>query len=157
MREIEQLSREFGAKCNVLYYEKDPKTKIVASVPRVVSLNAAVTFSHMQKPVDARPRLFQYCKTADQVGSVAPVFNQKFDQNSLSDPALLQIIKDAGYEKKESEPVSLPVKSLDDYTPEELIEYLKSKNAISGKVKNLLEPEPETKQPESGELKTELE
>jgi hypothetical protein len=77
-------------------------------------------------------------------------FEPRFDKNSLSDPALIQALKDAGFEK-----VSEPVKSLDpvlspQMSDAEMLEYLKNKGAIHGKVKlKNDEPEAETLETET--------
>lgn len=144
----------YGEKCSLWYFELDPKTKRTVDVPRLIKVNALIAYSHLVKPASQRPRMFQTCKTQDEMGSVQTTATfPKYDQNSLSDPSLIRLIEEAGYKKPEPEntlTVQSPVveKSLDDYTPEELIEYLKNKGAIAGKVKNLLS-EPEQTTPET--------
>jgi hypothetical protein len=59
-------------------------------------------------------------------------------KNSLSNPNLIEQLKEAGFVKVEAtkpEPIPVAEKSLSDFSDAELLEYLKSKGSINGKVK----------------------
>ena len=61
-----------------------------------------------------------------------------FNKNALSNPSLIEQLKEAGFVKVEAAKTeSIPVaeKSISDFSDAELLEYLKSKGSIHGKVK----------------------
>jgi hypothetical protein len=79
----------------------------------------------------------------EKQGEAAFVPSFKLDQNPLSDLNLIEQLSNLGFELKPKEvapvvelnPVKSVEKSLSDYTDEELLEYLKSKGSVHGKVK----------------------
>lgn len=84
----------------------------------------------------------------EKQGEAAFVPSFKLDQNPLSDLAFVQYLEANGLELKQKEvaplkvevnidtnPVKSVEKSLSDYSDEELLEHLKSKGSVHGKVK----------------------
>lgn len=72
-------------------------------------------------------------------GADVPAVPLKLDQNSLSDPKLLEQLSDLGFVRVEDLPVMTELKEdkgiAPQMTDEEMLEYLKSKGAVSGNVK----------------------
>lgn len=79
---------------------------------------------------------FVFAADYDPGASASQSLPLRIDENTLSDPTLIKQLEEAGFVRK-SEP-SEPAQPM---TDEEMIAYLKTKGAISGKVK-LLENEP---------------
>jgi len=101
----------------------------------------------------------------EKQGESAFVQSFKLDQNPLSDLSLIEQLSNLGFELKPKEvapvaeiaPVKSVEKSLSDYSDEELLEYLKSKGSVHGKVKlkgETEEPTPTETPTEQTELNT---
>lgn len=93
MDELRQLAQEFGVKAKLWYYDRKPRSVETAPRPFLVSVNAQIAYGHMKKPINDRALFFKTCKTQDQMGkTIQEIQTPKIDQNSLSNPALLEFL-----------------------------------------------------------------
>jgi hypothetical protein len=144
LEEVKAKARENPlAKVTVFRKLENPKNgKVVWNTREFL---AKIVYKNLSLPFERRSSGWKrvYLEKAGEF--IQGNFEPRFDKNSLSDPALIQALKDAGFEK-----VAEPVKSLEavvspQMSDAEMLEYLKNKGAIHGKVKlKNDEPEPET-------------
>jgi len=124
---------------------------------------AKVAYKNMSLEYAKRPGGWKNIFLEKQ-GESAFVPQFKLDQNPLSDLNFIEQLSNLGFELKPKEvaplkvdvnidasPVKSVEKSLSDYSDEELLEYLKSKGSVHGKVKL----KGETEEPTQAELPTE--
>jgi hypothetical protein len=142
MSEIKDLAKRYGQKCWVWVSQYSPGTKSFLPA-QLKQMLASVVYDHLSKDIKNRPRFFKgvYSEDKKPKDSLTTALERLSDSNSLSDPALIEKLEQAGFVKKNAEPAPDQKPQM---TDEELVEYLKAKGVLHGKVKaKNAEPEPE--------------
>jgi ribosomal protein S24E len=136
LEQLKKLAETNPMKLVTLHRKKsNPKTEKV--IWDTIEVIATVAYNNLRKPYDQKLSGWKkiYLER-DSLGSIEEEF--VFTKNSLSNPNLIEQLKEAGFVKVEAtkpEPIPVAEKSLSDFSDAELLEYLKSKGSIHGKVK----------------------
>jgi hypothetical protein len=136
LEQLKKLAETNPMKLVTLHRKKsNPKTEKV--IWDTIEVIATVAYNNLRKPYDQKLSGWKkiYLER-DSSGSIEEEF--VFTKNSLSNPNLIEQLKEAGFVKVEAtkpEPIPVAEKSLSDFSDAELLEYLKSKGSIHGKVK----------------------
>ncbi len=153
--ELRQLSTQFesnGIPKKVVLHKRLFNAKTGKEIWRETNpIPAKVAFRNMSLPFDRRPGGWKNIVLSRNEFQPAFIPEIKLDQNSLSNPALIEQLKELGFERKEPsgtignqlEPVLETSKTNPSMTPEEMLDYLKSQGLVHGKVKLKTESEPE--------------
>ncbi len=136
LEQLKKLAETNPMKLVTLHRKKsNPKTEKV--IWDTIEVIATVAYNNLRKPYEQKLSGWKkiYLER-DSQGSIEEEF--VFTKNSLSNPNLIEQLKEAGFVKVEAtkpEPIPVAEKSLSDFSDAELLEYLKSKGSINGKVK----------------------
>jgi ribosomal protein S24E len=136
LEQLKKLAETNPMKLVTLHRKKsNPKTEKV--IWDTIEVIATVAYNNLRKPYEQK--LSGWKKIYLERDSSASIEEEFiFTKNSLSNPNLIEQLKEAGFVKVEAtkpEPIPVTEKSLSDFSDAELLEYLKSKGSINGKVK----------------------
>jgi hypothetical protein len=137
LEQLKKIAESNPTQLVTLHRKKsNPKTERV--IWDTIQVIAQVAYNNLRKPYEQKLSGWKKIFLERDGSYNTPDTDFTFNKNALSNPSLIEQLKEAGFVKVEAakpEPIPVAEKSISDFTDAELLEYLKSKGSIHGKVK----------------------